>query len=181
MPAQVKCDGRPNGCRNCERLQLDCVGDDGSSAGRRPSLATLRKIRTYRSCTSCRLSKTKCNGDRPKCSRCAVKRVDCVYDGGSAPRWARSLDQSSSRGPESEASHGRSHSIDDTVVTAKEELDSSASPTDRGRASRLPPADDGPDRAPPTPSEPGASAGHLHAPRPSNPALDISPSDPLAW
>lgn len=55
----------------------------------------LRKIRTYRSCKSCRLSKTKCNGDRPKCSRCTAKKTECVYDGGSAPRWARNLDHGS--------------------------------------------------------------------------------------
>ncbi|EHK17645.1 uncharacterized protein TRIVIDRAFT_42822 [Trichoderma virens Gv29-8] len=91
---KVKCDGRPNGCRNCERLQLDCVGDNGLAAGRTTPMA-LRKIRTYRSCKSCRLSKTKCNGDRPKCSRCTAKKTECVYDGGSAPRWARNLDQGS--------------------------------------------------------------------------------------
>lgn len=93
-PRQVKCDGRPNGCRNCERLQLDCVGDNGQAAGRATPVA-LRKIRTYRSCKSCRLSKTKCNGDRPKCSRCVAKKTECVYDGGSAPRWARNLDRGS--------------------------------------------------------------------------------------
>ncbi|UNI16376.1 hypothetical protein JDV02_002812 [Purpureocillium takamizusanense] len=106
---KVKCDGRPNGCRNCERLQLDCVGDDsgaasllladggkgeGSSSGsnlKPGGVGALRKIRTYRSCQSCRLSKTKCNGDRPRCARCVTKGTECVYDGGSAPRWTRSL------------------------------------------------------------------------------------------
>ncbi|KAG8407564.1 hypothetical protein J3458_020316 [Metarhizium acridum] len=55
---------------------------------------SLRKIRTYRSCQSCRLSKTKCNGDRPKCARCAAKLIQCVYDGGAAPRWTRNLNRS---------------------------------------------------------------------------------------
>ncbi|ATY65349.1 Fungal transcriptional regulatory [Cordyceps militaris] len=104
---KVKCDGRPNGCRNCERLQLDCVADDGTPASAASSAAAastvkrsssasaaaLKKIRTYRSCNACRLSKTKCDGDRPKCGRCTVKKVDCVYDGGSAPRWTRNLDR----------------------------------------------------------------------------------------
>ncbi|PHH60613.1 hypothetical protein CDD81_1403 [Ophiocordyceps australis] len=87
---KVKCDGRPNGCRNCERLQLDCVG---SAAGITADIAaaSLRKIRTYRSCQSCRLSKTKCNGKRPLCARCAAKKLECVYDGDSAPRWAHNL------------------------------------------------------------------------------------------
>ncbi|KAM3505502.1 hypothetical protein MY10362_002907 [Beauveria mimosiformis] len=104
---KVKCDGRPNGCRNCERLQLDCVADDGSTAPSTSSAAVaaavkrsssasaiaLKKIRTYRSCNACRLSKTKCDGDRPKCGRCVAKQVDCVYDGGAAPRWTRNLDR----------------------------------------------------------------------------------------
>ncbi|ESU08007.1 hypothetical protein FGSG_02554 [Fusarium graminearum PH-1] len=94
---KVKCDGRPNGCRNCERLQLECVDDDGSKSGsRRGSVpVSLRKIRTYRSCTSCRVSKTKCDGDRPRCSRCCARNLECQYDGGSAPRWARNLSKAS--------------------------------------------------------------------------------------
>lgn len=70
------------------------MGDNGLAAGRIAPM-TLRKIRTYRSCKSCRLSKTKCNGDRPKCSRCTAKKTECIYDGGSAPRWARNLDRGS--------------------------------------------------------------------------------------
>ncbi|QUC22020.1 uncharacterized protein UV8b_06261 [Ustilaginoidea virens] len=91
---KVKCDDRPDGCRNCERLQLECVADDGSTLGGNRSSSSpmyLRKIRTYRSCQSCRLSKTKCNGDRPRCARCAAKLIQCVYDGGAAPRWTRNL------------------------------------------------------------------------------------------
>ncbi|KAM4062175.1 fungal specific transcription factor [Hirsutella rhossiliensis] len=86
---KVKCDGRPNGCRNCERLELDCLG--GAAEGAAVSSSSPRKIRTYRSCQSCRLSKTKCNGVRPCCARCAAKGLDCLYDGGSAPRWTSSL------------------------------------------------------------------------------------------
>ncbi|KAG6000381.1 hypothetical protein E4U21_005544 [Claviceps maximensis] len=98
---KVKCDGRPNGCRNCERLQLECVAGDGSmlQGGSRTSSSptSLRKIRTYRSCQSCRLSKTKCNGNRPKCSRCSAKLIQCVYNGGSAPRWTRNLNKMEAR------------------------------------------------------------------------------------
>ena len=93
---KVRCDGRrENGCRNCERLQLDCVADDGTAQSHRSSSASLRKIRTYRSCQSCRLSKTKCNGDRPRCSRCADKNVDCIYDGKSKPTWTKNLNRGS--------------------------------------------------------------------------------------
>ncbi|KAF4950568.1 hypothetical protein FSARC_13136 [Fusarium sarcochroum] len=97
---KVKCDGRPNGCRNCERLQLECVDDEGSnkSGSRRSVPVSLRKIRTYRSCTSCRVSKTKCDGDRPRCSRCCARNLECQYDGGSAPRWARNLSKAPTSG-----------------------------------------------------------------------------------
>ncbi|KAG6047600.1 hypothetical protein E4U39_000288 [Claviceps sp. Clav50 group G5] len=94
---KVRCDGRPDGCRNCERLQLECVADDGSKRrGMSTSLSfsvSMRRLRTYRSCQSCRLSKTKCDGNRPKCSRCAAKLAQCVYNGGPAPRWTRNLDK----------------------------------------------------------------------------------------
>ncbi|KAM5353832.1 hypothetical protein ACJ41O_000482 [Fusarium nematophilum] len=108
---KVKCDGRPNGCRNCERLQLECFDDDGSKSGRRSAPVSLRKIRTYRSCTSCRVSKTKCDGDRPRCSRCCARDLDCEYDGGSAPRWARHLSKaptSASAEDDLNSSHGSS-------------------------------------------------------------------------
>ncbi|KAK0388456.1 hypothetical protein NLU13_4700 [Sarocladium strictum] len=90
---KVKCDGRPNGCQNCERLQLECVTDNGLPTATPPysSPVALRKIRTYRSCTACRASKTKCDGDRPKCSRCRTKNAECEYDGGAAPRWTKTL------------------------------------------------------------------------------------------
>lgn len=116
---QVKCDGRPNGCRNCERLQLDCVGDNGMAAGRATPMA-LRKIRTYRSCKSCRLSKTKCNGDRPKCSRCNAKKSECVYDGGSAPRWARNLDRGS-RTASTEGSRSKSRELAIAMLEADDD------------------------------------------------------------
>lgn len=116
LTAQVKCDGRLDGCRNCERLELDCLGDGvgaaaaaagggGGGAGethedaRGREASPPRKIRTYRSCQSCRLSKTKCNGVRPCCGRCAAKRLECLYDGGSAPRWTSSLTKSLSPDP----------------------------------------------------------------------------------
>lgn len=83
---------------NCERLGLDCL--DGSSASpstsRRPSTSadepsTARKKRTFRSCTSCRASKTKCDGDRPTCRRCQTRSVPCTYDAGPDPAWTAQL------------------------------------------------------------------------------------------
>ncbi|KAM6524855.1 hypothetical protein FALCPG4_010434 [Fusarium falciforme] len=113
---KVKCDGRPNGCRNCERLQLECVDDDGSKSGRRSVPVSLRKIRTYRSCTSCRVSKTKCDGDRPRCSRCCARDLECQYDGGSAPRWARHL----SKAPTSASTEEDLNSSHDASSIAEE-------------------------------------------------------------
>lgn len=94
---QVKCHGgRP--CMACARLGLDCF--DGSpsspSACRRPSSAadeptTARKKRTFRSCISCRASKTKCDGDRPSCRRCQTRSVPCTYDAGPDPAWTSQL------------------------------------------------------------------------------------------
>ncbi|KFA65486.1 hypothetical protein S40285_00510, partial [Stachybotrys chlorohalonatus IBT 40285] len=130
---KVKCDGRPNGCRNCERLQLDCVADDGSTAtaaGVHTSPISLRKIRTYRSCTNCRLSKTKCNGDRPKCSRCVSKKADCVYDGGSAPRWTRSLDPTTPQTVSGSTEDTRSLSRDPNSSSPEEETADSLTPQD---------------------------------------------------
>lgn len=109
----MKCDGRPDGCRNCERLQLDCLGDSGLNAPGHASTSpvSLRKIRTYRSCNACRSSKTKCDGERPKCSRCTTKNVDCEYDGGAAPRWTKSLGHQSQMAltDDGESSHGGSN------------------------------------------------------------------------
>ncbi|KAG5920268.1 hypothetical protein E4U61_008022 [Claviceps capensis] len=122
---KVRCDGRPDGCRNCERLQLECVADDGSKRrGVSTSLSSsvsLRKLRTYRSCQSCRLSKTKCDGDRPKCSRCEAKLVQCVYNGDAAPRWTRNLDKSKRMSmvdeEEAQGKGGNETERDETAVT----------------------------------------------------------------
>ena len=93
---QVKCDQRPGGCANCERLQLRCPGDNAEqlvSADdlRLPSQAGTKRKKTYRSCIQCRNSKTRCSGDRPVCLRCQRKDVKCLYDSEADPAWARSV------------------------------------------------------------------------------------------
>ncbi|KAG5992193.1 hypothetical protein E4U43_003829, partial [Claviceps pusilla] len=139
---QVKCDGRPNGCRNCERLQLECVAGDGSTmlAGSRTSSSpiSLRKIRTYRSCQSCRLSKTKCNGDRPKCSRCSAKLIQCVYDGCAAPRWTRNLNKVEARSVEEEEDDEDEDDDDDDGKGGKEEVGSSPAGREEMATSAVP-------------------------------------------
>ncbi|KAL4749475.1 hypothetical protein BDW72DRAFT_204741 [Aspergillus terricola var. indicus] len=86
---KVKCDERPNGCANCERLQLDCSGY-GRSAVQRSD--TRRARRTYRSCTNCRLRRAKCSGERPACIRCRSKHVVCRYGDNVEPAWSQRLE-----------------------------------------------------------------------------------------
>ena len=95
---QVKCDERPNGCANCERLQLDCVQNGGvSAAAKRPStsyepVVGIKRKRTFRSCIPCRDSKVKCSGERPNCTRCQQRRTSCVYDAEQVePAWVQSI------------------------------------------------------------------------------------------
>ncbi len=47
--------------------------------------------RTYRSCTSCRAAKTKCNGDQPACLRCRARAIPCAYSSSTGPMWTRML------------------------------------------------------------------------------------------
>ncbi|KAL2863137.1 transcription factor domain-containing protein [Aspergillus lucknowensis] len=72
---KVKCDERPNGCANCERLELDCSGYGPTTT--RHSGHRARATRTYRSCTECRAGRAKCSGERPACSRCRDRRLGC--------------------------------------------------------------------------------------------------------
>ncbi|KAI1336578.1 hypothetical protein F5Y15DRAFT_393359 [Xylariaceae sp. FL0016] len=99
---KVKCDEKPGGCSNCERLSLPC--SNGLSHPLDPvipkchqdvarPLAGPRRSRTYRSCRACRGSKTRCSGERPTCLRCRQKSLDCEYDGKSQPSWIAALSQ----------------------------------------------------------------------------------------
>ncbi|CBF87498.1 uncharacterized protein ANIA_11216 [Aspergillus nidulans FGSC A4] len=85
---KVKCDERPEGCANCERLQLECSGY-GRSAVQRSG--TRRARRTYRSCTNCRLRRAKCSGERPACMRCRSRHLECRYGDNVEPAWSQRL------------------------------------------------------------------------------------------
>lgn len=103
---KVKCDERPNGCLNCERLQLACLQNGTvtpsssttinaqsptSPTSIQPVIGIKRK-RTFRSCVPCRDSKVKCSGERPLCSRCQQRRTTCVYDAEqNEPAWVQSI------------------------------------------------------------------------------------------
>lgn len=186
---QVKCDGRPNGCRNCERLHLTCV-DDSSSTATLP--LTLGSIRTYRSCTNCRSSKTKCNGDRPRCSRCVARSMDCVYVGGSVPRWASTIEGPYSRRtssaeagslPRSGAGASSNHSSSPPERPQPDRQDSSGNDhamEDRDAGAAPPtdgsdPAASAPSSAPPAPAVAQAPSPprplHYHAEAPMMPPI----------
>jgi hypothetical protein len=89
----VKCDERPGGCLNCQRLSLTCPSGPDPSQSSGPAgdtaqtQAGLKRLRTYRSCKACRGSKTRCSGQRPTCQRCRYKKLECVYDGKQTPAW----------------------------------------------------------------------------------------------
>ncbi|KAL4904207.1 hypothetical protein BDW74DRAFT_185831 [Aspergillus multicolor] len=85
---KVKCDERPNGCSNCERVSVQCPGY-GRPIVRRAD--TPRARRTYRSCTECRLRRVRCSGERPACSRCRDKQLQCRYLDNAAPAWSQRL------------------------------------------------------------------------------------------
>jgi hypothetical protein len=48
--------------------------------------AGFSRMRTFRSCNTCRTSKSKCTGE-PVCTRCAQKGLECVYEGKKEPGW----------------------------------------------------------------------------------------------
>ncbi|KAL4789849.1 fungal-specific transcription factor domain-containing protein [Aspergillus venezuelensis] len=86
---KVKCDERPNGCLNCERLQLECSGYGRSTS--QPYGSPRRPPRTYRSCIDCRSRRVKCSGGQPTCSRCREKNIQCRYGDNVAPSWPQRL------------------------------------------------------------------------------------------
>ncbi|CAK1365987.1 putative transcriptional regulatory protein [Cercospora beticola] len=101
---KVRCDERPGRCFNCERLGLICApcgkgaAENGSSTQNSPqqpvtaavavnNAAGLKRKRTYRSCSDCRASKTRCSGHKPVCVRCRDKSLKCRYEDESEPAW----------------------------------------------------------------------------------------------
>ena len=181
----MKCDERPNGCANCQRLGLDCVGlssaspssasaGDGADPASPVAIRLTRTKRTYRSCGSCRVSKTKCDGQRPKCSRCRARSTQCVYSTGPEPRWALDLSRPSISPPQ------------ESPVTLTEVPADPATPRPNGAATVGPSSaiyeqeDAGQQSAPlPTisstiPHGDGPSETHSQAREPAT-------SDPLSW
>ena len=121
---QVKCDERPGICENCERLSIPCKSADTgtktssdeplSSTGATSTALTeagLNRRRTYRSCTSCRASKSRCSGDKPSCVRCSRKRKRCVYENDRDPAWTKVVGASSQQDDSSPVQRVRKGSV----------------------------------------------------------------------
>ncbi|KAL3461787.1 fungal-specific transcription factor domain-containing protein [Aspergillus heterothallicus] len=120
---QVKCDERPNGCANCERLQLDCSGHGGRSIPRLSS-GRPRPTRTFRSCAECRLGRAKCSGERPVCARCCERKIECRYGNGAEPTWQQRLSATISRTSNNSISAGPAQPEHESLAPALAWLDS---------------------------------------------------------
>ncbi|SMR63451.1 unnamed protein product [Zymoseptoria tritici ST99CH_1A5] len=76
-----------------------------ASAAASPTATTtgLKRKRTYRSCSACRLSKTRCSGQKPACLRCREKALRCAYEDETEPAWKQRvvLPSGASSGPAS--------------------------------------------------------------------------------
>jgi hypothetical protein len=102
---QVKCDETPDECGNCARLRLVCSGyttpvRSQTTGGEIDLRHSTRVKRTYRSCTACRASKTKCSGERP-CQRCRWKcSTECVYAESTQPAWVRRVNMTQTGSPD---------------------------------------------------------------------------------
>jgi hypothetical protein len=94
---QVKCDERPDGCANCERLSIACSPAEGNSQRSSPSSsvtnheilteAGIDRRRAFRACEACRSAKTRCTAELPRCHRCINRSLECLYLHKAAPQW----------------------------------------------------------------------------------------------
>ena len=102
---KVRCDGRRSICSNCERLGFTCSYDESSAeaGGIGPDGITnfaLPRRRVRHACVNCHTRKARCSGTTPKCVRCLIQGLQCVYrptkrtrpGSGAAPRlWVASV------------------------------------------------------------------------------------------
>lgn len=89
---QIKCDESPNGCVNCDRIDVACPGYGAGQMRRNErnqlqsknssviTEAGIKRSRILRSCNECRQAKTKCTGDGSPCSRCRTKNLPCIFE-----------------------------------------------------------------------------------------------------
>ncbi|KAK7746547.1 hypothetical protein SLS62_009410 [Diatrype stigma] len=116
----VRCDGRQDVCRNCERLGFECSFQQLSQPPGQYVLKPPEPRRRTQACSQCHLKKTRCLGELPSCSNCTRKGRKCTYprtrkqgsgqgQGGSAAATA-AVDGSESLGGGSGSARGDSES-----------------------------------------------------------------------
>ncbi|KAL1967569.1 hypothetical protein VTN77DRAFT_3084 [Rasamsonia byssochlamydoides] len=70
---KVRCDGRHDTCRNCDRFGFHC------SFSRDFHGVFHERRRVSLACTACRAHKTRCSGEQPVCKRCLSRGSQCTY------------------------------------------------------------------------------------------------------
>lgn len=76
---KVRCDGRQDVCRNCERLGFECSFQQLSQPPGQYVLKPPEPRRRTQACSQCHLKKTRCLGELPSCSNCTRKGRKCTY------------------------------------------------------------------------------------------------------
>jgi len=65
---------------NCEYLKVDAPsGQDASSNSNLPGDKPRRTL-IESACAACRKRKSRCNGQRPSCTRCRTLKTECIYE-----------------------------------------------------------------------------------------------------
>lgn len=113
---KVRCDGRRGICTNCERLGFACSYDENvaievvGSTGATSISVPRRRVR--QACLSCHAKKARCSGQMPKCDRCRVQGLECVYRPGK-----RSIGTSFAEGPVRDSSASPATTPDATMAS----------------------------------------------------------------
>ncbi|KAK3370684.1 hypothetical protein B0H63DRAFT_514719 [Podospora didyma] len=82
---KVRCDGRRGVCTNCERLGFACSYDENVSIEiiqqpeSAPATIAVPRRRARQACQNCHAKKARCSGSMPRCDRCRIQGLDCVY------------------------------------------------------------------------------------------------------
>ncbi|KAK0728783.1 poly polymerase catalytic domain-containing protein [Lasiosphaeria miniovina] len=81
---KVRCDGRRGICTNCERLGFACSYDENVAIeivqpdNSLTAIAVPRR-RARQACQNCHAKKARCSGSMPRCDRCRLQALECVY------------------------------------------------------------------------------------------------------
>ncbi|KAK3360415.1 hypothetical protein B0T25DRAFT_129833 [Lasiosphaeria hispida] len=82
---KVRCDGRRAICTNCERLGFACSYDESVGVevvqveSHTPNAIAVPRRRARQACLNCHAKKARCSGSMPKCDRCQLHGLECLY------------------------------------------------------------------------------------------------------